>query len=279
MRETSIEVSGKTEDDAIAKALAEIGLDRDEVSVEIVRRAKAGLLGLGGTSAVVKVTYMTDEPESAVAAVESPPPAKKSSPAKQKATPTVSKKTPMTKPAEDSPADRAEQFLVGLLDKMGIVATPEVREEDGTLHIELLGSNMGAVIGRRGETLDAIQQLTSYTVNRGVDKRTRIYVDAENYRKKREETLIRLAQKTADKVMRYRKNMGLEPMNAYERHVIHTALQDTPNVTTYSSGTEPHRRVFVAYDRAKQGVVPESADPINVSEDTAPASKAYREWA
>ena len=283
MRETSIEVSGKTEDEAIAKALTQIGLDRDEVSVEIVRRAKSGLLGIGSASAVVKVTYMTDEPEPSVAPTisekEPPKTEKKRSVAKKKAPAAAELKASRAKPAEGDTAVRAQEFLVGLLDKMGIAATPEVREEDETLHIELLGSDMGAVIGRRGETLDAIQHLTSYAVNRGADKRTRIYVDAENYRKKREDTLIRLARKTAEKVVRYRKNMGLEPMNAYERHVIHTALQDTPQVTTYSSGTEPHRRVFVAYDRAKQGTAPEQSYPEHKSEDSAPSTKTYREWA
>ena len=111
----------------------------------------------------------------------------------------------------------------------------------------LQGQNLGAIIGRRGETLDAIQQLTSYCVNRGQSKRVRIHVDAEGYRSKREESLQRLAVKVAGKVVKYRKNMTLEPMNAYERHVIHTALQDYPNVTTYSVGVEPNRRTVVAY--------------------------------
>jgi len=270
MRETFVEESGKTEDEAIAKALAKIGLDRDEVSVEIVRRAKTGLLGLGSTSAVVKVTYMTDEAEAEVVV--------------ETAEVSVAPAAPPPKTAtlvDGSAADKAQRFLVGLLDKMDIVATPEIREEGDTLHIALLGSDMGAVIGRRGETLDAIQHLTNYAVNQGLDKRTRIYVDAENYRKKREETLVRLAQKTADKVIRYRKNMGLEPMNAYERHVIHTALQDTPNVTTYSSGSEPNRRVFVAYDRTKQGTKPsgQSRPAANPPSDEAPSAPTHREWA
>ena len=111
----------------------------------------------------------------------------------------------------------------------------------------LQGKDLGAIIGRRGETLDAIQQLTSYTVNRGASKRVRIHVDAEGYRAKREESLQRLAVKVAGKVIKYRKNMTLEPMNAYERHVIHTALQNYKGVTTYSTGVEPNRRTVVAY--------------------------------
>ena len=110
---------------------------------------------------------------------------------------------------------------------------------------------MGALIGRRGETLDAIQQLTSYAVNR-TGNRVRIQLDAEGYRSKREQSLQHLAQKTAAKAVRFRRNFTLEPMNAYERHVIHVALQDTAHVTTYSTGTEPNRRVVVAYDRDKK---------------------------
>ena len=107
-------------------------------------------------------------------------------------------------------------------------------------------------LNSRGETLDAIQHLTNYAVNHGEDKRVRVFVDAEGYRRKREESLQRLAEKVAGKVIKYRKNMMLEPMNAYERHVIHTALQDTVSVSTYSTGTEPNRRVIVAYDREKK---------------------------
>ena len=113
----------------------------------------------------------------------------------------------------------------------------------------LEGPKLGALIGHRGETLDAIQQLTNYAVNRGRTHRVRIHIDAENYRAKREESLKRLATKVAAKVVKYRRNITLEPMNAYERHVIHAALQDVKGVTTYSIGTEPNRRVVVAYDR------------------------------
>ena len=120
------------------------------------------------------------------------------------------------------------------------------RTENG-IPVTLDGPKLGAVIGHRGETLDAIQQLTNYSVNRSQSKRVRIHVDAEGYRAKREESLQRLAVKVAGKVVKYRKNMTLEPMNAYERHVIHAALQDYPNVTTYSTGVEPNRRTVVAY--------------------------------
>ena len=143
-------------------------------------------------------------------------------------------------------------FLTGLLEHMGADAKPSVKVDgQGVYQVELLGENLGALIGRRGETLDAIQQLTSYSVNRGQTKRVRIHLDAEGYRAKREESLTRLARKVAGKVVKYRKNVTLEAMNAYERHVIHTALQDYPDVTTYSVGTEPNRHTVVAYSRGE----------------------------
>ena len=147
-------------------------------------------------------------------------------------------------------AERMERFLTGLMEHLDNAAKPVITQgEDGSFHVELVGSNLGALIGRRGETLDAIQQLTNYSVNRGQNKRVRIHLDAENYRAKREETLERLARKTAGKALKYHRNMTLEPMNAYERHVIHAALQDYEGVTTYSTGSEPNRRVVVACER------------------------------
>ena len=124
--------------------------------------------------------------------------------------------------------------------------------ENGGVNVNLSGSNMGAVIGRRGETLDAIQHLTNYAVNRGSDKHMHISVDAESYRAKREESLVRLAEKMAAKAVKYKRSMALEPMNSYERHVIHTALQDYEGVTTSSTGTEPNRRVVVSYEKPQR---------------------------
>ncbi|MEM5769105.1 MAG: RNA-binding cell elongation regulator Jag/EloR, partial [Bacillota bacterium] len=113
----------------------------------------------------------------------------------------------------------------------------------------LSGDGMGAIIGRRGETLDAIQHLTNYAVNRGVEERTHISIDAENYRAKREESLVHLAEKMAAKALKYRRSMALEPMNSYERHVIHTALQNYAGVTTASTGVEPNRRVVISCEK------------------------------
>ena len=224
-----IECTGKNEEEAITAALRQLGLDRDEVSVEVLERAKSGFLGIGGSPAKIKVTYEApDEPADL---------------------------TSQTTAAPEELGDKAEsidRFLTGLMAHMEVEATPKITMgEDGSYKVELVGENLGALIGRRGETLDAIQQLTSYAVNRGASKRSRIHVDAENYRAKREESLERLARKVAVKVVKYRRNVTLEPMNAYERHVIHTALQDYPDVTTYSTGTEPNRRTVVAYSRGE----------------------------
>ena len=154
---------------------------------------------------------------------------------------------------EDDNAKRIAAFLSGLLAHMDSAAQVKVYEtEKGRYKAILEGEKMGALIGRRGETLDAIQQLANYAVNSGADKRIRIHVDAENYRAKREQSLESLARKVAVKVAKYRRSVTLEPMNAYERHVIHSALQEVAGVTTYSIGSEPNRRVVVAYDRDKR---------------------------
>ena len=153
-------------------------------------------------------------------------------------------------PAEGSPEARAEAFIKGLLEHMESDATPKAyRMSDDTILVDLVGQDLGVLIGRRGDTLDAIQYLTNYAVNRDESKRVRINVDAENYRAKREESLERLARKVAGKVIKYRRSVTLEPMNAYERHVIHAALQDYRDVSTHSTGTEPNRRVVVTYEK------------------------------
>ena len=220
----SIEVSGKSEDEAVQSALDQLGLGRDEVSVEIIERAKAGFLGLKSAPAVVRVTYESDV----------------------------------------SNSERVENFLSGLFTRMDVRAKPEITESDGVISVNLTGEDPGILIGRRGETLDAIQHLTNYAVNNGGTGRVRVNIDTENYRERRNEALEHLAEKVASKVVKYRRNMTLEPMNSYERHIIHTALQETANVTTYSVGTEPNRRIVVAYER-KDGV----------TNSTPPT---YREW-
>ena len=272
-----IDVTGKTEDEAISKALLQLNMDRDDVSVEILERAKSGFLGLGSCPAKVRVSYGPEEVEELPKVVEAPvvekpvekkaekpaasekktekkPKApKKEKPAKVEA-PTVSAApaADLGEEVNDEKAQAIRKFLAGLLEQMDSQAAVKVYQpEKGRYKVILEGENLGALIGRRGETLDAIQQLTSYAVNR-VGGRVRVQLDAEGYREKREQSLQHLARKVAGKVVKYRRSVTLEPMNAYERHVIHTALQEIPGVTTYSTGVDPNRRVIVAYDRDKK---------------------------
>ena len=172
----------------------------------------------------------------------------------EKAEKKVEKKTEAPKvyaPAEaGSVEEKIEVFIKGLLEKMGSDAVPHAwKEADNAYKVELTGSDLGYLIGRRGDTLDAIQHLSNYTINRGVEGHIRINVDAEDYRQKREDSLRRYARKKAQQVLKARRRTTLEPMNAYERHVIHAALQDMENITTHSTGTEPNRRVVIEYVR------------------------------
>ena len=209
----SIEYTGRTEEEAVAGALAELNMSRDQVTVEVIEKAKAGFFGIGSSPARIRVSY----------------------------------ELPETK------AQRLEAFLRGLLEHMGVEASMTIIDEgDNGLSVEFEGDNIGTLIGHRGETLDAIQHLANYSVNRGSEDRIRISVDAENYRAKREDSLKKLAEKVAGKVKKYRRSITLESMNAYERHVIHASLQDYEGITTYSTGTEPNRRVVVALERQQK---------------------------
>ena len=154
-------------------------------------------------------------------------------------------------PAEPgSTEEKIETFIKGLLEHMGSQAVPHAtKEKDNTYFVDLVGDDLGYLIGRRGDTLDAIQHLSNYTINRDVEGHIRINVDAESYREKREDSLQRYARKKAQQVLKARRRTTLEPMNAYERHVIHAALQDMENITTHSTGTEPNRRVVIEYVR------------------------------
>ena len=154
-------------------------------------------------------------------------------------------------PAEPgSVEEKIEVFLKGLLERMDSNAVPHCWKEEGNSYkVDLVGDDLGYLIGRRGDTLDALQHLTNYTVNRDVEGHIRVNVDAEAYRQKREDSLRRYARKKAQQVLKARRRTTLEPMNAYERHVIHSALQDMENITTHSTGTEPNRRVVIEYVR------------------------------
>jgi len=274
-----IDVTGKNEDEAISAALAQLGMDRDDVSVELLERAKSGFLGLGSCPAKVRVYYGPEDepvqeepkpepkperkpeterrPKTEKKAEPKPEKKRRSEPRPERAEKPERQETPVPaadlgEEVDDEKAQAIRKFLTGLLEQMESPAQIKIYQpEKGRYKVFLEGERMGALIGRRGETLDAIQQLTSYAVNR-TGNRVRVQLDAEGYREKREQSLQHLAHKVAGKVVRYRRSVTLEPMNAYERHVIHMALQDVPGVTTYSTGVDPNRRVIVAYDREKK---------------------------
>ena len=282
--EKSIVSTGKTIDLAIEAALNQLGLDRDSVSVQVLAKEKAGFLGFGATPAKVQVTYEAPDPKpeapkSALgSASRSKPKAAKKPEAPKVEAPKaeVKKEAPKAEPKKEAPKaepkkeapkapkepkvyapaaagsveEKIEVFLKGLLEHMGSQAVPHAcKVDDSTYDVELVGEDLGYLIGRRGDTLDAIQHLCNYSVGRTVEGHIRINVDAEDYRQKREESLRRYAQKKAQQVLKAHRRTTLEPMNAYERHVIHATLQDTDRITTYSVGTEPNRRVVIEYVR------------------------------
>ena len=277
--EKSIVTTGKTIDLAIEAALTQLGLERDDVSVQVLAQAKSGFLGFGATPAKVQVTYEAPDPApeapkvalssasrskpKAAAPVKKPeapkaPVAPKAEPKveapkveKKAEAPKAPKEPKVYAPAEPgSVEEKIEQFLKGLLEHMGSNAVPHaVKTEENTYKVELVGEDLGYLIGRRGDTLDAIQHLSNYAAKKFAEGHIRINVDAEEYREKREDSLRRYARKKAQQVLKARRRTTLEPMNAYERHVIHATLQEMENITTYSTGTEPNRRVVIEYVR------------------------------
>ena len=297
-------ITGKTIDEAKANAVAQLGLDADNFSYQVIQLPKSGFLGFGAQPAKIEVSYEVPDPkpEAPKVALSSasrskPKPAKKPEDPKAeapkaepkveapKAAPVKEAPKPAAPKAEEAPKpekkerrekkpqapkepkepkqpkeyvpaqpgsveEKIEQFIAGLLEHMGSQAVPQcVKMENNTYKVDLVGDDLGYLIGRRGDTLDAIQHLANYSINRGVEGHIRINVDAESYREKREDSLRRYAVKKAQQVLKMRRRTTLEPMNAYERHVIHAALQDMDNITTHSTGVEPNRCVVIEYVR------------------------------
>ena len=324
--EKSIITTGKTIDDAVEAALAQLGLTRDDVSYQVISLPKSGFFGIGAVPAKVQVTY--EAPDLKPARTEEKKVEEKKPEAPKEAAPRIALSSasrskpkapkaekPAEKPAEKKPEapkpaekpvekkveapkaekpvekkvekkvekterkvekktekkvekaekkaertyapaeagsneEKIEVFIKGLLENMGSQAVPHAwADGDNSYRVDLTGEGLGFLIGRRGETLDAIQHLANYAVNRSIDGHVRINVDAECYREKREDSLRRYARKKAQQVLKNRRRTTLEPMNAYERHVIHASLQDMDNITTHSTGTEPNRRVVIEYVR------------------------------
>ena len=196
---------GKTVDDAVEAALAELGVGKDDVEITVLTEGNKGLFGLGSKEAEVKVTVI-----------------------------------------EKSSEEIARDFLNTVLEGIGLEASVDISTDEERMNIESSGESMGVILGRRGETLSALQYLTSLVVNRKTEGYTKISIDTENYKKKREESLIKLANKTAEKVIKYRRNITLDPMNPYERRIVHSSLQGNDKISTFSTGDEPMRRVVVA---------------------------------
>ncbi len=200
-----IEVSAKTVDDAITEACQKFTVTSDKLEYEVLDEGKAGLLGIGARPAIIKVRV------------------------------------------KSSVEDRARDFLKDLFAAMNLVVVSDVKynEEENSMDIELSGDEMGILIGKRGQTLDSLQYLVSLVVNKDTENYIRVKVDTENYRKRRKDTLENLAKNISYKVKRTKRPVSLEPMNPYERRIIHSALQNDRYVTTYSEGDEPFRHVVV----------------------------------
>ena len=207
----SIEIEGKTVEDALNQALEKLGTEENMINVEILEQGSKGLFNVIGVKpAKITVSLKYDYIE------------------------------------------EARNFLANMLKKMNIDAEINIKEENDTLHINLSGKNVGLLIGYRGETLDSIQYLVSLVVNKIHDyPHKRVIVDTENYRSKREETLKGVAIKTANRVIKTKKSFKLEPMNPYERRIIHSALQANEFVVTHSEGEEPFRRVVIELKNKK----------------------------
>ena len=281
----SIRVSAKTLDDAITEALIQLGVTSDRLEYEVIEKGSAGFLGIGMKQAVIEAWKKEEEPEVTVEDIikeefrtEKKPeaPKKKEKPARvkeeAKAEPAAEvKKETAAEPAaakeepeeaapvktevelakvEDQTIEAVSQFINDTLKAMNMeVKTSASIDEDGALCIDMEGEHMGILIGKRGQTLDALQYLANRVANKHQDGYVRVKLDTENYRARREDTLKHLAKNIAHKVKRNRRPVALEPMNPYERRIIHSALQSDPYVTTHSEGEEPYRKVVVTLKR------------------------------
>ena len=204
-----VEFSAKTIDDAITEACQKLTVTSEKLEYEVIEEGSSGFLGIGAKPAVIKARI------------------------------------------KNSVADKAKEFLKEVFDAMNMVVVIDVKydEENRNIDIELSGDEMGVLIGKRGQTLDSLQYLVSLVVNKDEDEYIRVKVDTEDYRKRRKETLENLAKNIAYKVKRTKRPVSLEPMNPYERRIIHSALQNDKYVTTHSEGEEPFRRVVVTLEK------------------------------
>ena len=262
-----ITVSAKTVNDAITEASIELGIASTDMEYEVVEEGSAGFLGIGKKQAVIKAWKKEDKPAKKEVKKESKKEIKKEEPKKEVVKKDISKEElkeePEVQVEEEAPVkeekhvevtqetkDACEKFLVDVLKTMGMeVKLTSSIDEDGALSIDMEGENMGILIGKRGQTLDSLQYLTNRVANKMQEGYVRVKLDTENYRQRRKETLENLAKNIAHKVKRTKKSVSLEPMNPYERRIIHSALQGDKYVSTHSEGEEPYRRVVVTLNR------------------------------
>ena len=272
--EDYITVSAKTSDDAITEALVQLGVTSDRLDYIVVEKGSEGFLGIGRKQAVIKARRKREEKpvEETVeeSKVETPvkeevKPEKKTEKKSAKEHSHTKKNVRKEKPevnsepkkevelakVEPQTIETCEKFIYDVMNAMGMddVKVTSVVDEEGALSINMEGSNMGILIGKRGQTLDSLQYLTNRVANKMQDGYVRVKLDTEDYRRRRKETLENLAKNIASKVKRTRKTVSLEPMNPYERRIIHSALQSDPAVSTHSEGEEPYRRVVVTLVR------------------------------
>lgn len=226
-----VEKSAKTIEEAVQSALEELNAEKDNVEIEVLEQPARGIFGiLGSKLAKVRVSIKEE-----------------TTPNKTKEKGTESKGIRITDFTLEK--EKARKFLRDVLEAMDIKAEIRMKDTSDNLYINLAGPKMGVIIGRRGQTLDSLQYLVSIVVNKDKDRDNfiKVILDTEDYRKKREETLQRLARRLADSVQKTGKNVELEPMNPYERRIIHYTLQEFENITTYSEGEEPYRKVIIAH--------------------------------
>lgn len=250
---------GTDVEEAVRLALIDLKLERDQVEVTVLEEPSKGFFGIGSKLAKVRVepkiveekaeetpeTFETERKKETKSAKQTNEIAEKKADKNKK----EKRKSVVPREPEENLTLLSEHpaldFLQEVTQKMGLNLEMTAKQGETSLYIDIQGKDSGTIIGKRGQTLDAIQYLTSLVVNRNTEKYVRVVIDAENYRSKRERTLEQLANRLADKVVRTKKVVRLEPMNPYERKVIHATLQSNPNVTTKSEGEEPYRRVII----------------------------------
>ena len=245
-----IEVKAKTIDDAITDALVQLGITSDQLDYEVIEKGSAGILGLGRKDAVIKARKKVAVPEKkAEPVVEKKPeaaPASKKEEASEIKVEKTSSKAPVNidfSALEANVKDFLTQVFAAM--QLEVEILTKVDEENKVIDVEFKGPEMGMLIGKRGQTLDSLQYLTNLAVNKQSDSYIKVKLDTEDYRKRRKETLENLAKNIAYKVKRTKRPVSLEPMNPFERRVIHSALQNDKYVSTHSEGEEPYRHVVV----------------------------------